>query len=155
MRQIAVSIFLSGLVRVFFVPNNNIANPSVRGFSPSDAFWRTTIGRPNFRSPRLCPPEAGKAEGIGSIRECRPLVRQNKVGGGKAPDQPEWPAPTNLKDQIAGPNKTRIKAFFVNCYLSYSPVGASHQIPGDQREVSKKVPFLQQTNFCNSMLELL
>ena len=32
-----------------------------------------------------------KAEGNGSIRECRMLVRQSKVGGGQAPDQPERP----------------------------------------------------------------
>ncbi len=48
-------------------------------------------GRPNSRSPRLCPPLAGKAEGNESIRECRPLERQNKVGGGQAPEQPERP----------------------------------------------------------------
>ncbi len=36
---------------------------------------------------RLCPTEAGKAEVIGSIRECRPLERQNKVGGGQAPNR--------------------------------------------------------------------
>ncbi len=32
---------------------DNIASPSVRGLTPTDAFWRTTIRRPNFRSPRL------------------------------------------------------------------------------------------------------
>ena len=73
------------------------AGPSVRGLPPSDTFWRTTIGRPNSRCPGLCPPIAGKAQGNGSIRECRPLVRQNKVGGDKPP--------TNLKGQYRGPQK--------------------------------------------------
>ncbi len=72
---------------------NNIARRSVGGLSPTDPFWRTTIGRPNSRSRLLCPPEAGKADGNGSIRECRPLVRQNKVGGGQAPDQPRTVQP--------------------------------------------------------------
>jgi len=34
--------------------------------------------------------------------------------------------PTNLKGQIAERNKTRINAFFVNCYLSHSPGSACH-----------------------------
>jgi len=93
------------------------------------------FGRPNSRCPRLCPPEAGKAEGNGTIREGRPLVGQNKVGGGQAPDQPERPAPTNLKiliadrkTQIAERNKTRFNAFFVDCY-SLRSLGWERQSP--------------------------
>ncbi len=36
--------------------------------------------------------------------------------------------PTNLKGQIAERNKTRLNAFFVNCYLSHSP-GSAWAVP--------------------------
>jgi len=46
----------SDLRRVFFGQNNNTVRqyrePIRSGHAPTDAFWRTTIGRPNSRSPR-------------------------------------------------------------------------------------------------------
>ena len=84
-----VLIYIESFLFRTTIELDNIASSSVRGLPPTDALWCTTIGRPNSRSPRLCPPEAGKAEANRSIRERRPLGRQNKVGGGRAPDQPE------------------------------------------------------------------
>jgi len=49
--------------------------------------------------------------------------------------------PTNLKGQIAEPNKTRINAFFANCYLSHPQaetlsLGTRMLNTGDPREVT-------------------
>ncbi len=95
-RQIAVSIFLSDLYRVFFVPNNNrvvnIASPSVRGLPPTDAFWRTSkhLGF-QLPFPSALPASGGQSRGERVDSRVTPLDRQNKVGGGQAPDQPEKP----------------------------------------------------------------
>ncbi len=65
-RQIPVSMFLCDLYRVFFVPNKN-----------------------GVRQYRL-PIRSGLVPD-GCVLAYWPLVRQNKVGGGRAPDQPERP----------------------------------------------------------------
>jgi len=41
---------------------------------------------------------------------------------------------------MRNPIAPAINAFFVNCYLSRSPGGASQPDPGDQREVSNIAP---------------
>ncbi len=100
---------------------DNIASPTVRGSPPTDAFWRTI--QLGVRSPvpigftRLR--RAKPMERVDS--RVPPLVRQNKVGGGQAPDQPERPDRSTEK-------KIRINTFFVNCYLSHSPGRACNSL---------------------------
>jgi len=110
-----VLIYIESFLFRTTIELDNIASSSVRGLPPTDALWCTTIGRPNSRSPRLCPPEAGKAEANRAIRECRLLVRQSKVGGGQAPEKPE-----RLDRRT---EQKCIKAFFVHGYLSQRPNG--------------------------------
>ena len=58
---------------------------------PTDAFWRTTVGRLKSRFSPALAAGGGQSGGERSDLRVLPLVRQNKVGGGQAPHQPKRP----------------------------------------------------------------
>ncbi len=69
---------------------DNIASRSVRGLSPTDAFWRPTqLGVPTPVPLSFARRRRAKLRGTGRFASAGPLERQNEVGGGQAPDQPE------------------------------------------------------------------
>ncbi len=74
------------------------------------------------------------------IRECRPLVRQNKVGGGQAPDQPETPdrSPERGNRRAAQKSHHRI---FLNCYLSHK-LGRASEAVRSQAEPGNEILYL-------------
>jgi len=72
------------------------------------------------------------------LEEQKQLVEKLRQYHLTAQDKP----PTNLKAQIAERNKTRINAFFANCYLSHSQGGGAEAgqqcVPWESGRVSER-----------------